>query len=194
MRSLVLFMHLSLDGFVAGPGGELDWITVNEEIFDFAEQRTQAATTALYGRVTWQMMEAYWPTAAEGPNPTRHELTHSRWYNQVEKVVLSRTLQSPRKGEGPAPRRTRIIGGDLQQEIGRLKSAPGGEIVIFGSPGAAHSLLALGLVDELWLFVNPILLGQGIPLFRPPTRRTGLALVSSHPFASGVVCLHYRVV
>ena len=77
MRKLVLFMHTSLDGFVAGPNGEMDWINVDEEIFDHAEQRTHKADTALYGRVTYQMMESYWPTAADQPAATKHDIDHS---------------------------------------------------------------------------------------------------------------------
>jgi len=71
----------------------MNWINVDEEIFDYAEQRTQAADTALYGRVTYQMMEGYWPTAADQPSPTRHDIQHSKWYNSVAKVVLSRTMK-----------------------------------------------------------------------------------------------------
>ncbi|HWJ28077.1 MAG TPA: dihydrofolate reductase family protein [Flavisolibacter sp.] len=87
MRKLVLFMHVSLDGYVAGPNGEMDWITVNEDIFDYAGRRTNEADTALYGRVTYQMMEGYWPTAADHPNASKHDIEHSAWYNKLEKLV-----------------------------------------------------------------------------------------------------------
>src|SRR5690242_8430146 len=93
MRKLVLFMHVSLDGFVTGPNGEMDWIKVDDEIFDFAGQRTNESDLALYGRVTWQMMDAYWPTAADQPNASKHDIEHSAWYNQVEKIVVSRTMK-----------------------------------------------------------------------------------------------------
>jgi dihydrofolate reductase len=185
MRKLVLFMHVSLDGFVAGPNGEMDWILVNEELFDFAERRTQAADTALYGRVTYEMMDAYWPTAADEPNPSQHDITHSRWYNQVPKVVLSRTM--PDTGR----ENVTIVRDNLVEQIGTLKERAGGEIIIFGSPGAAHALMAEGLIDEYWLFVNPILLGQGIPVFDGTQAASKLALVSTKAFDSGVVCLHY---
>ena len=186
MRNLVLFMHTSLDGLVAGPNGELDWINVDEEIFDYAEQRTQAADTALYGRVTYQMMEGYWPTAADQPNPTRHDIQHSRWYNQVAKVVLSRTMR------GASLANTKIISDNLTDEILKLKGGAGREIVIFGSPSAAHSLMAAKLIDDYWLFVNPILLGAGIPLFKGLQDKTELTLINYHVFPSGVVCLHYK--
>src|SRR5438309_10389106 len=115
MRKLVLFMHVSLDGYVAGPNGEMDWITVNEEIFDYAGRRTNEADTALYGRVTYQMMESYWPTAADQPNASRHDIVHSGWYNKVEKVVLSRTMQ------GQNLPKTTIISSQITDHINDLK-------------------------------------------------------------------------
>src|SRR3979409_1602991 len=93
MRKLVLFMHTSLDGFVAGPNGEMDWIKVDDEMFEYVGKRTNGADTALYGRVTYQMMEGDWPTAADRPNATKHDIEHSRWYNKVAKIVLSRTMR-----------------------------------------------------------------------------------------------------
>jgi dihydrofolate reductase len=186
MRKLVLFMHTSLDGFVAGPNGEMDWIHVDEEIFDYAGERTNQSDTALYGRVTYQMMEAYWPTAADQPEASRHDIEHSKWYKSVPKVVLSKTMQ------GTTVPNTKIIDGNLSVEINGLKQVPGKEIVIFGSPGAAHSLMAENLIDDYWLFVNPILLGQGIPVFKNIQQRSALKLVASHVFSNGVICLHYE--
>src|SRR5687768_12388085 len=98
MRKLVLFMHASLDGFVAGPNGEMDWINVEDELFEYASAETQLADTALYGRVTYQMMDGYWPTAADQPNASRHDIEHSRWYKSVSKIVISKTLS---KNLGP---------------------------------------------------------------------------------------------
>lgn len=186
MRNLVLFVHTSLDGFVAGPNGEMNWINVDEEIFDYAGQRTNNADTALYGRVTYQMMESYWPTAADQPAATKHDIEHSRWYNNVTKVVISKTM----KGENL--RNIRIISGNLTDEINQLKKSADKDILIFGSPTACHSLMAENLIDDYWLFVNPILLGQGIPLFKNIKAKAMLRLVASNVFSSGVVCLHYK--
>lgn len=186
MRKIVLFMHVSLDGFVAGPGGEMDWIHVDEDIFDYAAQRTNEADMALYGRVTYQMMENYWPTAADQPAATKHDIEHSRWYSQVSKVVLSRSMQ------GQHLKNTTIISDGLEENIDAIRQQVGGEIIIFGSPGASHSLMQLGLIDDYWLFVNPVLLGKGIPLFSNIDTVTKLKLVKVHAFSSGVVCLHYE--
>jgi dihydrofolate reductase len=185
MRKLVSFMHVSLDGFVAGPNGEMDWIIVNEEIFDYAGYRTNEADTALYGRVTYDMMEGYWPTAADQPNASRHDIEHSAWYKKVEKVVLSRSMK------GKTLPNTRIVSDHIAEEINQLKKVRGEEIIIFGSPSATHALMQENLIDEFWIFVNPVLVGQGIPLFKDIQQRVKLKLIKSHAFYCGVVCLHY---
>ena len=186
MRKLVSFMHVSLDGFVAGPNGEMDWIKVDEEIFDYAGYRTNEADTALYGRVTYEMMEGYWPTVADQPNASKHDIEHSAWYKKVEKVVLSRSMK------GKKLPNTVIVSDNIVEEVNRLKSAVGEEIIIFGSASATNILTQENLVDEFWLFVNPILLGQGAPFFKDLKQRTKLKLIKSHAFSSGVVCLHYE--
>ncbi len=183
MRKLVLFMHTSLDGFVAGTKGEMDWIHVDEELFDYAGNRTNEADLALYGRVTFEMMEGYWPTAANQPNASRHDIEHSTWYNKVQKVVLSKTLDASKF------KNTKVISENLAKEVNQLKNDIGSEIIIFGSPSAGHSLMAENLIDEFWVFVNPIVLGQGIPMFKD--KRMKLKLLKSKAMDSGVVCLHY---
>lgn len=186
MKKLVVFMHTSLDGFVAGPNGEMDWIHVDDGIFEYAHDRTEAADTALYGRVTYQMMNNYWPTAADQPNASKHDIEHSSWYNRVSKIVLSRTMAGQQKDK------TTFISDDLATRINALKQQPGTDILVFGSPSAVHALMRENLVDEIWLFVNPILLGQGIPMFKDGKDRVKLQLTNSHVFPSGIVCLHYE--
>ncbi len=189
MKKIVSFMHVSLDGFVAGPAGEMDWIRVDDEIFDFADARIRQADTALYGRKTWEIMQAYWPTAAEQPEATQHDKNHSAWYKQVQKVVLSKTMAD---ADFPL---TRFLGDKIGPEIKRLKKGrASGEIIMFGSATATQTLLKKGLVDEFWLFVNPVLLGVGKPFFKGIRQRTDLVLQSSHVFECGVICLHYAVV
>jgi dihydrofolate reductase len=187
MRNIVSFVHLSLDGFVAAADGGLGWVSITEELFDHVEKRIQQTDTALYGRVTYQMMEAYWPTAAEQPNASKHDLEHSRWYKTARKVVLSKTLADEDYTD------TKIIRSHLRDEITQLKQGAGSEILVFGSPSATHALMAEDLIDEYWIFLNPVLLGHGIPLFKNIQHKTQLKLVSSKTFASGVVCLNYEV-
>ncbi len=186
MRRLVFFMHTSLDGFVAGPKGELDWININEEIFDFVATMTDKADTALYGRVTYEMMQSYWPTAGQKPNASKHDKEHSEWYSKVSKVVLSKTMSE--KGL----KNTTVISDQLADNIDRIKNLDGKNILIFGSPTASHSLLSLGLVDEFWVFVNPVLVGQGIPLFKGVTETIPLTLLETKTFSCGVIALHYE--
>lgn len=179
-------MHTSLDGFVAGPNGEMDWIKVDEELFEYAKRRTDQSATALYGRVTYQMMDAYWPTAGDEPGASKHDIEHSSWYKQVNKVVLSNSLA------GTTLANARVISDPIADKIRQLKRETEQEIVVFGSPGAAHSLMAENLIDEFWLFINPVLLGKGIPLFSGLRNEVKLELVESKVLGNGVQVLHYR--
>jgi len=187
MRKIISFMHLSLDGFVAGPNGEMDWIKVDEEIFDYVHKRISEGDTSLYGRVTYQMMESYWPTAADKPTATRHDINHSKWYAKVHKVVLSTTMQDANLTN------TQIISDNLSDNINKLKQQPGKEILLFGSPTATHSLIQQNLIDGYWLFLNPIILGRGIPLFADIKDKIKLNLLTTHKFACGVTELNYIV-
>jgi len=179
-------MHTSLDGFVAGLNGEMGWIKVDDAIFDFVGTMTDQADTALYGRVTYQMMQSYWPTAGEQPNASKHDKEHSAWYNTVSKIVLSKTISE--KGLD----NTIVISDQLADNINKIKKQDGKNILIFGSPAASHSLMSHGLIDEFWLFVNPVLLGQGIPLFKNVTETTKLELKETKTFSCGVIALHYE--
>jgi dihydrofolate reductase len=199
MRKIISFMHISLDGFVAGLNGEMDWITVDEEIFAHVGKRISEGDTALYGRVTYQMMESYWPTAADKPAATRHDIEHSKWYSKVHKIVLSRTMKEAGLPDGQAGlTNTKIISDNLSESINEIKqSRPplGGseDILLFGSPTATHSLIQLNLIDGYWLFVNPVILGQGIPLFAGIKDKIKLKLLTTRQFTSGVTELNYTV-
>jgi dihydrofolate reductase len=183
-------MHISLDGFVAGPNGAMDWIKVDEEIFDHVGKRIDESSTALYGRVTYQMMENYWPAAGEAPNASKHDIEHSRWYNKAHKIVLSRTM------ENASLPNTTIISDNLSDRINEIKQSgdsDGKDILLFGSPTATHALMQHNLVDGYWLFVNPIILGQGIPLFTGSKEKVKLQLLNTRQFTSGVTALDYIV-
>lgn len=194
MRKIISFMHISLDGFVAGLNGEMDWIKVDEEIFDHVGMRINESDTALYGRVTYQMMEDYWPTAGDKPTATKHDIEHSKWYSKVNKVVLSKTM----KDSGLT--NTKIISNNLSERINEIKQsspASGGsgskEILLFGSPTATHSLIQKNLIDGYWLFINPIILGRGIPFFVDIKDKIKLNLLTTRQFTCGVTELNYTV-
>lgn len=187
MRRIISFMHISLDGFVAGPEGEMNWIKVDDEIFDRVGERVREGDTSMYGRHTYELMEGYWPTAGKGPEATKHEIEHSKWYANVHKIVLSRTM----KGAGLA--NTTVISDNLSENINEIRKQEGPDILLFGSPTATHALIKEDLIDGYWLFVNPIILGKGIRLFVESQNKTKLKLESSQRFASGVVELNYTV-
>ncbi len=180
-------MHISLDGFVAGPNGEMNWIKVDEEIFDHVGKRIGETDAALYGRTTYEMMENYWPTAGDKPGASKHDLDHSTWYKKAHKVVLSKTMKDA------SVTNTTIISDNLADRINEIKQQPGSELLLFGSPTATHSLMQLGLIDGYWLFVNPIILGRGIRLFADIKDKIKLKLQTTRQFTSGVTELNYIV-
>jgi dihydrofolate reductase len=166
------------------------WIGIDQEIFDHVGKRISKGDTALYGRVTYEMMESYWPTAADKPTATKHDIEHSKWYSQVHKVVLSKTMM------GTGLTNTTILSSNLSDSISEIKQSRKGsdeDILLFGSPTATHSLMQLNLIDGYWLFVNPIILGHGIPLFEGIEDKTTLKLLTTRQFTSGVTELNYIV-
>ncbi len=186
MRNVSLLMHVSLDGFVGGPNGEMDWICHDEAIFEDVTKLFESVDTALYGRTTYHMMENYWPAVPSNPASTKRDIQHAEWVERINKIVFSTTLERADWNN------TRLIRDHVAEEIARLKQQPGKELMIFGSPRLTHSFLELGLIDAFHLYINPVVLGAGIPLFRNVREKTELELLHSRPFASGVVSLHYR--
>jgi dihydrofolate reductase len=186
MSNVVAFMHVSLDGFTAGPNGELDWLSYDDELEKYAEGVVGTVGTALYGRVTYQMMEGYWPTMLTDPTATKHDLDHANWVQNIPKIVFSRTLETAEWNN------TRLIGDNMADEIARLKEQPGKDLVIFGSPGLTRALMQLNLIDEYRLTVNPVILGRGVPMFGNVERPVRLKLLESKLLESGVAALHYQ--
>lgn len=185
MRSVILLMHVSLDGFVAGPNGEMDWIRFDDEQIDDVAEITASADTALFGRVTYQMMAGYWPTAADDPAASKHDIDHARWVNPAPKLVFSRTLESVEWENA------RIVRDNMAAEITRLKAQPGKNLLMIGSATTAHTFMQLGLIDEYRINVNPVVLGGGLPLFAGVKQRFDLKRVGAKPYTSGVIGLHY---
>lgn len=185
MRNIISLAHISLDGFMAGPGGDMSFITMDDEIGDYIYPICNTVDTAVYGRITYQMMEGYWPTAGRGPDAGPHELTHARWYNGVKKIVASHTLPAS------SDPKVRVVGDDIAGALRAAKQQPGGDIMIFASPSLTHTLAAADLVDEWRLTLQPVVLGGGLPLFTRLEKRSQLELRSSKTFRSGVIAVHY---
>ena len=188
MRKLVLFMHLSLDGFAAGPKGELDFLCYDEELAQWADQLVKTVGSPVYGRRTYQLMESYWPTILTKPNAPKQALAHAQWVENVPKIVFSKTLKEATWNN------TRLINGNIAEEVEKLKQEPGKDLVIFGSPGLAADLMNLGLIDEYKLTVHPVILGNGISVFKNNSTKSKLKLIDTTTLKSGVVTLHYTTI
>jgi dihydrofolate reductase len=185
MRSIISLAHISLDGYLADLGGNMDFIAFNDELADHTYPLIDSVDMAVYGRVTYQMMEGYWPTAGDAPDGSAHTKSHSRWYNGVNKIVASRTLPASKDA------RVRVVGEDIVGALRAEKGKAGGDIMIFGSPSVTRTLAAADLVDEWRLTVHPAILGDGLSLFPKREKRTQLELRSSKTFGTGVIAAHY---
>lgn len=184
MRKIILLEHVSLDGFLAGPKGEMNWIHVDDELWEHVHPLTDDADAVIWGRHTYQMMKSYWPTAADKPGASQHDIHHGRWVNAATKIVFSNSLQKSDWAN------TRLVKG-VTPTVAALKQEPGKNILLIGSASVARSFISLGLIDEYRLTINPALLGGGIPLFPTEKSRANLKLVSSKALASGVLAVHY---
>lgn len=185
MRKLVLFMHISLDGFAADPNRGLDFLTYDKELEQWADEVVKTVGSPVYGRTTYQLMESYWPTVLKKPDAAGHALEHAQWVENVPKIVFSKTLTEVTWNN------TRLIKDNIGEEVKKLKQQPGKDLVIFGSPGLAASFMNLGLIDEYRLTVHPIILGKGISVFTNNTTKSTLKFLDSKTLKSGVVTLHY---
>ena len=183
MRQVIYSMGVSLDGFIAGPGGEIDWSAPDEELHRFHNQQTREAGAHFLGRRLYEVM-TYWETAEENPSLPEHELEFARIWKDLPKVVFSKTLE---KVEGNA----RLVRDGVAEEVAKLKEQPGKDLAV-GGAGLASTLIKLGLVDEYRLFVSPVLLGGGTPYFPALEERIDLELVETQTFGSRVVYLRYR--
>lgn len=185
MRNLILIAHTSLDGFVAGPQGELDGFDAGEENLEFVCDLTETADAALFGRNSFELLNIYWPTARDHPGATSGEVRYSNWYNTAHKIVFSKTMTPPTRTD------IIIIRDNIPAEIINIKNQPGKDILIFGSPASAQVLIQAGLIDSYWIFINPFLFGRGIPLFNDLKDKIKLKLITTKIFSNGEIALQY---
>jgi dihydrofolate reductase len=185
MRKLIYSMGVSLDGFIAGPGGEIDWSAPDEELHRFHNQQAREVGAELYGRRIYEEMR-YWETADQQPSASEPVLEFARIWKDTPKIVFSRTLE---KVEGNA----RLVRDGAAEEVARLKQEPGKDLAV-GGAGLASTFIKAGLVDEYRLFVSPVVLGGGTPYFPALDERIDLELVETRTFGSRVVYVRYRPV
>jgi dihydrofolate reductase len=179
----VLFMGTSLDGFMAGPDGDLSWHQVDEELHQHFNDVLAEADAFLEGRVTFELMAEHWPTADEQPDATAAERHFARIWRDTPRIVYSRTLES-------SPWATRIVRDVVPAEVQALKEEGDGELVL-GGADLAESFFAHDLVDELRVYVHPVLVGGGARSFGSVPRGVW-RLFETRTFTNGVVLLRYR--
>jgi dihydrofolate reductase len=176
MRKVIMWDMLSVDGFIEDQNGSLDWFRFDDELETYINETNATAKALLFGRRTYQMMAAYWPSA-EGKIAEM---------NGIEKVVFSRTLDNVEWNN------SRLVKENVPEEVAKVKGRAGGDIFVFGSADLAATLLEHGLVDEIRLGINPVMLGGGTPLFKGQAERLDLKLLATKVLKSGLVILHYE--
>ena len=185
MRKLVLFMHFSLDGFAADANRGLGWIAYDSELQDYADGIVATVGSPVYGRATYELMAGYWPQVLKDPEESERNKAHAQWVDKATKIVFSKTMKKAEWNN------TIVINDNIAEEIEKLKQQPGKDLVIFGSPTLARSLMQLDLIDEYQLTLQPVILGSGLPAFEEIKNKTNLKLIKAKSFKSGVVGLHY---
>jgi dihydrofolate reductase len=184
VRKIVLMMQISLDGYIEGPDRDISWHRVDEELHAHANETIARMGGLLSGRVTYELMAAYWPTADSDPEATPVTTEFAGIWRDIPKVVYSRTLEH-------ADWNTRIVRDVVPEEVRALKEQPGGDLGLGGADITAE-FLRHDLVDEFRVYVHPVLVGDGKPLFPRGGRPASLRLTESRTFGNGVVLLRYE--
>ena len=188
MRKIIVTMWMSLDGFIAGPQGEMNWVG---EFFDeamgaYEYDLASGADTLILGRVTYESFAGSWPHVPDNPNVSEGEKAYARLLNAMRKVVFSRTLETVEWNNSTLLREIR------PEEIERLKQEPGKDIGIYGSASVIQTLMNHNLIDEYQLLIHPVVFGIGTPLFKDIQHQMNLTLAQTKAFPSGVVLLQYQ--
>jgi dihydrofolate reductase len=187
MRKLIISMNLSLDGYLSGPLGELDWHFEkwNDRMGEKLLERLQETDTIILGRLTYEAMAKYWTVKPLEDHFPRQDLAIADKMNHHHKVVFSKTMKEP------IWHRSVFVTGDPQAEIKQLKQEKGKDMILFGSGRLASTLIRSGVVDEYFLWIHPVLLGEGRPMFHHLEKLFKLKLKDSTSFESGVVMNYY---
>jgi dihydrofolate reductase len=183
-RKLFLQINITVDGYIEDANGEIDWHFADDEFDAFILDTLRSIDGMVFGRVAFEKLGAYWPTAAQVAQSDAQRET-ARLMNELPKYVVSRTLT------GSDWTGSHVVSGDVRAEIQQLKARPGKDLALFAGAAAATSFVRLGLVDELRLIVNPLLQGGGTRLFAGEDERRQLTLTHVRQFASGAVVLTY---
>ncbi len=182
MRRVTVFNLVTLDGYFAGENGDISWHMVDDEFQELAKAASNSGNTLLFGRVTYQLMERYWPTA----EAIRNDPVVAGGMNGSEKIVFSRTLAKADWNN------TRLVKGDPSGEVRRLKQQDGKDLTVLGSGSIVSQLAQAGLIDEYNILVNPVVIGRGKTMFEGVKDRISLKLVKTRTFGNGTVLLAYQ--
>lgn len=188
MRKIIVTMWVTLDGFIAGPNQEMDWVGqfYDEAMGKYETDMVYACDTLLLGRVTYQSFAGSWPHVPASPTASEGEKEYARRVNAMHKVVLSKTLASADWNN------SQVLSEITPEALTKLKEEPGQDIAIYGSASIVQQLTKLGLIDEYQLLVHPIVLGGGKALFGNISNKVNLELIQTRAHPSGVVILTYR--
>jgi dihydrofolate reductase len=182
MHTVIYSMSVSLDGFIAGPGGDISWTAPDQELFEFHVQQTPQIGVELMGRGLYEDMLVW--EAPEAPWSDPKALEFARIWQAVPKVVFSTTLREVRGN-------ARLASDDVAGEVAKLKETPGDGVISVGGAGLAATLIKLDLIDEYRLFVIPVVVGGGTPYFPPLDAAIELELLETRTFGSRVLYLRY---
>jgi len=189
MRKLKLQVQMTIDGFISGTNGEMDWMTFNwtEDLKEFVGQLTNPVDTILLGRNLAEGFIPHWAAALDSPEPEEG----AEKFVKTQKVVFTKTLSK----SDPMVigwNNTVLAQGDLVDEINDLKKQAGGDMIVYGGGKFVSSLIKDNLIDELHLFINPVIIGNGLPIFNAVTKKHPYQLMSTRPFDCGIVVLTYQ--
>ncbi|HEY4290929.1 MAG TPA: dihydrofolate reductase family protein [Puia sp.] len=184
MRKVTVFNFITLNGYFQGPGGDISWHRFDPEMAKFSDEKSQSGNILLFGRVTYQHMAASWPTpAAKEKQPVTADAM-----NKAEKIVFSRTLEKVDWNN------TRLIKEDLVGAVRRLKQEAAKDMTILGSGSIVTQLVDAGLIDGYGFMIDPVALGEGVPVFKGMKNKLDLKLTSSKVFDSGMIMVTYEPV
>lgn len=181
MRKVIYWVHTSVDGFISGPNGEFDWPELTPELSSYSDMLADRVDTFLYGRVVWDLMSSYWPTADQVSDHP-HNLKFAPIWRETPKVVFSRTLTE-------AGWNTRVTS-DVEHTVRALKAEQGKDMMLTGGAGLPAELARLDLIDEYQIVVHPVVLGGGKRVF-PVGERLNLKLAETRGFDNRAVLLSY---
>lgn len=184
MGKVIYAFSVSVDGFIEAANGDISWSFPGAELHQHFNDQERKIDTYLYGRRLYENMAAYWPTADENPSGPEFEIEYARIWKAKKKIVFSNTLTQ-------VGWNSQLFRGNIAEEINRLKAQPGKDMSVGGATLAA-SFMQLGLIDEFRMYIHPIILGSGKPMFPQLRDRIGLKLAETRTFDSSVVLLEYE--